>query len=182
MCAVTNEQTRKLLRLPEPQKPNPTIKRIIPSPADTVYDDGDEGVESIFGVLGGEEPEVKPDTKSALTKKAKKGSATATTSKKAARVAARAMTKGKIKKEITVFSDDGSNAAYSIIISDDDLDSAAKKRGQKRKVKDSNNLTMLLAPKELNQRERQREMEQKKCESDQKKKTKLVIVEKKYFN
>lgn len=182
MCAVTNEQTRKLLRLPEPQKPNPTIKRIIPSPADTVYDDGDEGVESIFGVLGGEEPEVKPDTKSALTKKAKKGSATATTSKKAARVAARAMTKGKIKKEITVFSDDGSNAAYSIIISDDDLDSPAKKRGQKRKVKDSNNLTMLLAPKELNQRERQREMEQKKCESDQKKKTKLVIVEKKYFN
>lgn len=168
MCAATNEQTRKLLRLPEPLKPNPIIKRIINATADTVYDDDDEGVESIFGVVGGEEPEVKFDSKSTLTKKAKKGAATATTSKKAARI----VTKGKVKREFTVFSDDGSDAAYSITISDDDLELTPKKRPQKRKSKESNNLSLLLAPKELNQRERQREMEQKKCETEQKKKTK----------
>lgn len=160
MCAATNEQTRKLLRLPEQLKPTPIIKRVISTPADAIYDNDDEGVESIFGVLGGEEAEVKFDSRSSLAKKAKKGSAT--TSKKAARVAARAVTKGKIKREITVFSDDGSDAAYSIIISDDDLDSVPKKRPQKRKAKDTNNLTLLLAPKELNQREREREAEQKK--------------------
>lgn len=158
MCTATNEQTRKLLRLPEISKPNPIIKKIISD--DDVADD--DGVESIFGVLGGEES----DAKLPLTKKTKKGAVAATTSKKAAR--------GKVKKEITVVKEnyDGSDTAFSIIISDDELDALPKKRARKKKGDDSNNLSLLLAPKELNERERQREMEQKKSEIENKKKNK----------
>lgn len=161
MCAVTNEQTRKLLRLPEIPKSTPIIEKVISMTAAAA--DDDEGVESIFGVMGGDEPEEKFSTKLAtgMGKKAKK----ATTSKKSAR------NSGKVKKEITDY-DDGSNAANSIIISDDEPEWTPQKRARSKKGDEGRNATLLLAPKELNERERQREMEQKKNESGLKKKNK----------
>lgn len=151
MCAATNEQTRKLLRLPD--KPMP--KKVIAVPSD----DDDEGAESIFGVLGGDEPEEKFDPKA--TKKLKKGIA-----KKAAR------TTGKVKRETA---DDGSEV--SIVISDEDADYVPKKRVKKKKGNEGSSMALLLAPKELNERERQRELEQKKNEIEHKKKTKYVLFE-----
>lgn len=165
MCAATNEQTRKLLRLPEITKTTPVIEKVVSM---TAADDDDEGVESIFGVMGGDEPEEKFNTKSVagMGKKGKK--ATATTSKKSAR------NSGKVKKEITTFAeyDDGSDPAKSIIISDDEPEWVPKKRARNKKSDDDRNAALLLAPKELNERERQREMEQRKNESGLKKKNK----------
>lgn len=157
MCAATNEQTRKLLRLPELPKPKPIITNSAP-----VDDDDDMGVESIFGVLGGDEPDVKFDAKATLGKKAKKGAATATITKKAARMKARFAASGKVKKEFKVVKDgeDGSDGAC--IISDDEAEWLPNKRPRKKKGGESDNQALLLAPKELNERERQREMEQKK--------------------
>lgn len=161
MCAATNEQTRKLLRLPD----KPKINAFKSPPIEE--EDEDDNVESIFGVMGGDEPDVKFDTKLALPKKTKKGVATATTTKKGARSTGRPPGSGKVKKEMI---GDGSDAEYSIIISDEETDWVPNnnKRNRKRKGGESNNQTLLLAPKELNDRERQREMEQKKCEKKNK--------------
>lgn len=149
MCAATNEQTRKLLGLPEMVK--------FTSKVPITHEDDDEGVESIFGVMGGDEAEVKIDAKIGI-KKPKKAAATATTSKRG-----RPAGLAKVKKEITVFAENGNgdDTAYSILISDEEYDPTPKKRGRKKKSDDSNMLP-LLAPKELNERERQRELEQKK--------------------
>lgn len=154
MCAATNDQTRKLLRLPPKSIAN-SVKTI----SAMVDEDGDEGVESIFGVVGGDEPEIKFDSKLAASKKTKKGAAITTKAKKAVRA--------KVKKETIKRDGDGSDASCSITISDEESDWVPNnKRARKRKWADSQSL--LLAPKELNERERQREMEQKKNEKKNK--------------
>lgn len=148
MCVATNEQTRKFLQLPEiRKKKSPT----------NVFD-------SAESILGDEDVDTKIGVKSTATKKGKKGIAQATTSKKAARAG------GKIKREIIANGSDG--VSYSISLSDDDDNGGEDWAPNQRKRKKKGNASLLLAPKELNQRERQREFEQKKNETEQKKKNK----------
>lgn len=152
MCQATNIQTRKLLNIPEPKAPKKVaIKSEEPD------------VESIFGIVGADtkdtkskaEPPPKP------LKKSKKMPAPSTTTSATNENRFRGMTKREI--EITL--------ELERIKKEEDEEKQAKltdtrtKNGKRKKVTAKAPTDgMLLAPKEPNQRERKREIEQKRIE------------------
>lgn len=147
MCQATNIQTRKLLNIPEPKAPKKvTIKN------------EDDDVESIFGIVGANvkqksEPTVKP------VKKSKKAPASSTVTT-ANDTRFRGMTKREI--EITLELERIKKEEEE----EKQLADTRTKNGKKRKTPTVKPPTdgMLLAPKEPNQRERKREIQQKRIE------------------
>lgn len=149
MCQATNVQTRKLLNLPDPAKVKPPKKV-------TIKTDVDENVESIFGIVGAEaKPKDEPLPKSA--KKPKKSTAaTATTATNEQRF------KGMTKREIEI------TLELERIKKEEENEKKTTenrtKNGKKKKVATKSSDALLLAPKQPNQRERKRDIEQKRIE------------------
>lgn len=155
MCHATNEQTRKLLNIPDPSKVKPPKKSLIKTDEDNV--------ESIFGIVGADaKPKTSQSQKS--SKKSKKNLISSTiTSANESRF--RGMTKREI--EITL--------ELERIKKEEEEEQKAqlheatpsnRTKNVKRK-KNSDKLSgeaLLLAPKEPNSRERKREIEQKRFE------------------
>lgn len=149
MCQATNVQTRKLLNLPDPAKVKPPKKV-------TIKTDEDEDVESIFGIVGAE---VKPKDE-LLQKPAKKSkksaTATATTATNDNRF------KGMTKREIEI------TLELERIKKEEENEKktteSRTKNGKKKRVTAKSSETLLLAPKQPNQRERKRDIEQKRIE------------------
>lgn len=153
MCQATNDQTRKLLNLPEPSKVKPSKKSL------TIKTEDDD-VESIFGIVGGD---AKPKT-SQTQKSAKKSKKNATiTSANENRF--RGMTKREI--EITLElerikkEEEEEQKAQSYEAMPTNRTKNVKKKKNSEKLSGD---ALLLAPKEPNQRERKREIEQKRYE------------------
>lgn len=143
MCQATNVQTRKLLNIPEPKPPKKiTIKK------------EDENVESIFGIVGVDakakaEPVQKP------VKKSKKTTATSAVNEN--------RFKGMSKREIEI------TLELERIKKEEEeeekkVPEPRTKNGKKKKTTGQPSDSMLLAPKEPNQRERKRDIEQKRIE------------------
>lgn len=154
MCQATNIQTRKLLSLPDPAKAKPTKKV-------TIKTDEDDDVESIFGIVGTDvkskaEPEVKQKSVQKSIKKSKKG-ATSTAS-----ITSENRFKGMTKREIEI------TLELERIKKEDEqeknFNEIRTKNGKKKKRTTNPSDTLLLAPKQPNQRERKRDIEQKKIE------------------
>lgn len=150
MCQATNIQTRKLLNIPNPKQPKKVTIQ--------TNDDDDDNVESIFGIVDADiKPKIEPTQKP--TKKSKKATATSTvTSANENRF--RGMTKREI--EITL-------ELERIKKEEEEEQKLQKpeqnrtKNGKKKKGSQKSD-GLLLAPKEPNQRERKREIEQKRNE------------------
>lgn len=169
MCIATNIQTRKLLELPE--QPKRIAKNV------TLLSSNKDDVESIFGIVG-DDTKKKTEPIPKTNKKTKKTpNATVTSASNPSRF--RGMSKReveialeleRIKKE-----EEGDETKQNVFTdsnkkNDDDLLEVSKYvRGPYRKKgkKGAANLTnaeILLAPKPPNQRERKREVQQKKSE------------------
>lgn len=160
MCQATNIQTRKLLNLPDPTK--------IKAPKKITIKTDDDVVESILGISG-TETKSKTEPVSKTGKKSKK--ATASTSS-AATTSNENRFRGMTKREIEI------TLELERIKKEDEDEKIAKvaetaatttgrtKNGKKKKsnAKATSVDTPLLAPKAPNQRERKREMEQKRIE------------------
>lgn len=150
MCQATNVQTRKLLNLPDPAKVKPAKKVTIKT------DDHDENVESIFGIVGAEvKPKDEPLPKPA--KKSKKSTAATATS-----AANDNRFKGMTKREIEI------TLELERIKKEEEVEKktteSRTKNGKKKKVAAKSSDALLLAPKQPNQRERKRDIEQKRIE------------------
>lgn len=145
MCVATNVQTRKLLNLP-PEQPKKAPKKV------TIK--ADSKSESIFGIVG-EDSAIKVELVNKTTKKTKKSSATVTAIDESN---IRSLTQQEIEMALKL--EETKQEA-------DDVDWSAnrpKSKRVKRPSAKSKATSLLLAPKELNQRERKREIEQKKIE------------------
>lgn len=147
MCQATNTQTRKLLNLPEPKQP----KKFTIMP-------GAEEVESIFGVVGDDvKPKIEPPLKPA--KKSKKATTSSTVT-----LANENRFRGMTKREIEI------TLELDRIKKEEEEEQKSLKNEQsrtkngKKKKKSEKTDGLLLAPKEPNQRERKREIEQKRNE------------------
>lgn len=158
MCYATNDQTRKLLNLPDPAKVKPPKKVTIKE---------EESIESIFGIV---DADIKPKTNKSQksTKKSKKNQISSTvTSANESRF--RGMTKREI--EITLelerikMEEEEEQSLLTEITPTNRAKNVKKKKTNSKLASDA----LLLAPKEPNQRERKREIEQKRIE-------KLVII------
>lgn len=159
MCQATNIQTRKLLNIPDPAK--------IKAPKKVTVKAEEDVVESILGISGTEtKPKAEPVTKSG--KKSKK--ATASTSS-AATTSNENRFRGMTKREIEI------TLELERIKKEEEDEMTAKvaqtaapagrtKNGRKKKANAKTTVmdAPLLAPKAPNQRERKREMEQKRIE------------------
>lgn len=142
---ATNVQTRKLLNLP-PEQPKKAPKKM------TILTER-KAAESIFGIVG-EDSVIKNEPPNKSTKKTKKSSATVTIDESSIR----SLTQQEIEMALKL--EETRQEA-------DDVDWSANRPKSKRMKKPSAKsmaTTLLLAPKELNQRERKREIEQKKIE------------------
>lgn len=145
MCVATNVQTRKLLNLP-PEQPKKAPKKV------TIKTDTNSA-ESIFGIVG-EDSAMKTEPANKTTKKTKKSSATVTIDESSIRSLTQQEIEMALKLEETKEEAD-----------DDDWSANRPKSKQVKKPSAKSKATsLLLAPKELNQRERKREIEQKKME------------------
>lgn len=146
MCQASNVQTRKLLNLPDPAKAKPPKKLAIKT-------EEDDDVESIFGIVGAEaKPKVEP-----VQKPAKKSKKITTTS-----AANENRFKGMTKREIEITLE-----LERIKKEEEDekkVPASRTKNGKKKKMATKPVDAMLLAPKAPNQRERKREIEQKRIE------------------
>lgn len=159
MCQATNIQTRKLLNLPDPTK--------IKAPKKVTIKADEDVVESILGISGTEtKPKTEPGTKTG--KKSKK--ATASTSSAAATSNEnrfRGMTKREI--EITlelerIKKEEEDEMSAKVV---ETVATTGRTKNGKKKKSNAKTAVMdapLLAPKAPNQRERKREMEQKRIE------------------
>lgn len=172
MCTATNIQTRKLLNLPDPQK-RLTKKVTIKSLDDNEQND----VESIFGVVG-DDIKSEPSTSQKAAKKTKKGNSSTPAAMATATNDARF--RGMTKREIEVAlelerikkeeEEQTANEELLEVAATNRGKGAKKKEDKKKKLKATNKkganepTQPLLAPKELNQRERKREIEAKKVE------------------
>lgn len=165
MCQATNIQTRKLLNLPDPSK--------IKAPKKVTIKTDEDAVESILGISG---TETKPKTEPVVPTKAGKRSKKATASTSSAATATtsnenrfRGMTKREIEitlelERIKKEEEDEMTAK----VAETAAPAGRTKNGGKKKAKANAKTTVmdapLLAPKAPNQRERKREMEQKRIE------------------
>ncbi|XP_055324625.1 uncharacterized protein LOC129579070 [Sitodiplosis mosellana] len=167
MCQATNVQTRKLLSLPDPTKVKPPKKV-------TIKTDYDENVESIFGIVGAEnKPKVEPVQKSA--KKSKKTTAAAATATTTAANDNRF--KGMTKREIEITLE-----LERIKKEEEDekkTNETRTKNGKRKKTAAKPSDALLLAPKQPNQRERMRDIEQKRIEKKRKSDVKVKVPVKK---
>lgn len=146
MCMATNVQTRKLLNLP-PEQPKKAPKKV------TIKTDTSRSAESIFGIVG-EDSAIKIEPANKTAKKTKKSSATVTIDESSIR----SLTQQEIEMALKL--EETKQEA-------DDVDWSANRPKSKRVKKPSAKskaTALLLAPKELNQRERKREIEHKKIE------------------
>lgn len=166
MCQATNIQTRKLLNLPDIKPKKVTIKM------------EDDAVESILGISGTETipKSIEPATKSG--KKSKKAAAAAAAAASAVATATtssandnrfRKMTKREIEVALEmerIKKEDEEEKDKEKKKKDFDATANRTKNGKKKKEKSTKKVldTPLLAPKEPNQRERKRDMEQKRIE------------------
>lgn len=147
MCEATNIQTRKFLNLPDPAKVKPAKKVNIKT-------DVEEDVESIFGIVDTDvqtktEPVAKPSKKS---KKTTGATATITSENRF---------KGMSKREIEITLElerIKQEEEEEMKVADSRMNNGKKKKTTKTSTTD------LLAPKQPNQRERKREIEQKRIE------------------
>lgn len=151
MCQATNIQTRKLLNLPDVTKVK-TPKKV------TIKTEEEDAVESIFGISGSEVKR-KAEQVQKASKKAKKGATTSTDD--SARF--RGMTKREIEitLELERIKKEEEEAQTPKQIANTSVNRT--KNGRKKKEKATADVA-LLAPKEPNQRERKRELEQKRIE------------------
>lgn len=147
MCQATNVQTRKLLNIPEPKAP----KKV-------AFKKEDDDVESILGIVDTDvKPKAVPTPKP--VKKSKKTPAPSTVT-----AANDSRFRGMSKREIEI------TLELERIKKEEEeekqLAEARTKNGKKKKTAAAKPTTdsMLLAPKEPNQRERKREIEQKRIE------------------
>lgn len=147
MCAATNVQTRKLLDLP-PEQPKKSVKKLNTKSAG----------ESIFGIVG-DEIKIKAEAGGKTTKKSKKSTGP-TPSFDERRL--RGLTQDDIEMAYKL-EQEANEDKFALGI---DVGKAKSKKSKKGKetAKSKANATLLLAPKELNQRERKREIEQKKID------------------
>lgn len=163
MCQATNVQTRKLLNLPD-------ITKIKPPKKVTIKTDEENTVECILGISD-TDTKTKIEPVSKAGKKSKKAiastSSTATTSNENR---FRGMTKREIEitlelERIKKEEEDEMVAKVAEIITPNTTTAGRTKNGKKKKSNAKTALdTPLLAPKAPNQRERKREMEQKRIE------------------
>lgn len=143
MCAATNVQTRKLLNLPDQVKVVPVKQQ----PA----------VESIFGIDG---IDIKPEAEPARGKKAKKTATVTSVGAKAAPPAKNARApKHAANESLACTAEDMDSGGLLTVLATarDARGKVAKAKGGKKEQ-----AAALLAPKPLNQRERKREIQQKK--------------------
>lgn len=137
MCIATNAQTRNLLNLP-PEQPKKIAAKKIGSKCG-------KDAESIFGIVG-EEFEVKIEPNNKTTKKTKKSIATFDECQ-----LDRGLTQDEIEMALKrELEEQGENSNRS--------------RSKKTKKGTAKVSGLLLAPKELNSRERKREIDQKKID------------------
>lgn len=152
MCEATNVQTRKLLNLPDPAKAKPAKK--------VSFKTEDVKVESIFGIEDVDiEPKTEPPTKAA-GKKPKKAATSTVVAMNEQR--ARGMTKRGMEMELERTNKE--DETYYAQLVDTAATSRVKNYKKKKMPEKQASDTALLAPKEPNQRERKREIEQKRLE------------------
>lgn len=144
MCMATNVQTRKLLNLP-PEQPKKPSKKL------TIKTDS-KNAESIFGIVG-EESAIKAEPASKSAKKTKKSSATVTIDESSIR----SLTQQDIEKALKI-------EETKRKVDDVDWSTTRPNKSKRLKKPSAKASSLLLAPKQLNQRERRREIEQKKIE------------------
>lgn len=149
MCQATNIQTRKLLNIPEPKAPKKVAIK-----------NEDDNVESIFGIVDTEtNPTTKPVPPAKPAKKSKK-TPVSTTATAPIENRFRGMSKREI--EITLELERIKKEEEE----EKQLSESRTKNGKKKKTATTKPPTdgLLLAPKEPNQRERKREIQQKRIE------------------
>lgn len=160
MCQATNVQTRKLLSLPEVTK--------VKAPKKVTIKTEEDAVESILGISdSGLKAKAEPVPKAG--KKAKKGATTSTAIAPNDSNRFRGMTKREIEitLELERIKKEEEEEEEQKPKQTDNKPAARTNNGKKRKEKANGKKSLdapLLAPKEPNQRERKREMEQKRLE------------------
>lgn len=161
MCQATNAQTRKLLSLPDITK--------VKAPKKVTIKPDEDAVESILGISG-TETKAKTETASKPSKKSKKP--TASTSS-AAKVPNENRFRGMTKREIEITlelerikkEEEDEKMAIVAESAPPSTSTGRTKNGKKKKANAKAAMDApLLAPKAPNQRERKREMEQKRIE------------------
>lgn len=151
MCIATNIQTRKLLNLP-PEQPKKAPKKM-------TNKTDDKSAESIFGIVGEDSAiKVEPATKTTKTTKTSKKTKKSPATVKIDESSIRSLTQQEIEMALKL-----EETKQEIDDSDWSANRPKSKRVKKPSAK-SKATSLLLAPKELNQRERKREIEQKKIE------------------
>lgn len=160
MCQATNIQTRKLLNLPD-------ITKVKAPKKVTIKTDEADVVESIFGIVGNDnKPKPEPVQKSAKKSKKATASSTATTST-ASENRFRGMTKREIEitLELERIKKEEEEEEQKARVVENTPSNQRVRNGKKKKANEKiASDTALLAPKELNSRERRREIEQKRIE------------------
>lgn len=162
MCQATNVQTRKLLNLPDTTK--------IKAPKKVTIKTDEDAVESILGISG-TDTKAKVEPASKASKKSKKATASTSTTTKTNENRFRGMTKREIEitLELERIKKEEEDEKMAIIpeiaapppaAATGRMNNGKKKKGNAKTALD----TPLLAPKAPNQRERKREMEQKRIE------------------
>lgn len=163
MCQATNIQTRKLLNLPD-------ITKIKAPKKVTIKSDDEDVVESIFGISGTDtKSKAEPTPKTG--KKTKKPTASTSSAAAAATTSNENRFRGMTKREIEItlelerIKKEEEDEKLAIVAETATAATGRTKNGKKKKSQAKATLdTPLLAPKAPNQRERKREMEQKRIE------------------
>lgn len=159
MCQATNVQTRKLLNLPEITKAKASKKVTIKTEEDSV--------ESILGISGTEVKLAEEKVQKGGKKAKKSATATSTVTNTSNDHRFRGMTKREIEITLELERIKQEEEEETIKTKQTETSTNRTKNGKKRKLKANEKGSAdapLLAPKEPNQRERKREMEQKRIE------------------